>query len=563
MAVKHSTTKNAKQALPTSPRANPTPQPAHPNPTTAPDPVTNGKRKKKKKGKGKSSGAPPPANPRPDFDDDGDDEDDEGVVGLPVEQPHPPPIHRHLSRTNLTPDLESVHLSTTANLTVSATAPAELLAAANDLSRRIDSDPTGSPDDEDYWASFPSHIRAFVRNTYAQAVPTGGGGGPGANLNADIAKAQNMYALAQQMVQSGRNGLSKGGVGAGAGAQIYPSGAYSTLPFDPSMFSESGFNLALEQIPMVNGQSGFVGTPAAPGQPPRGPLPPTNVVLLNEFGSEGQQRYEEEYYSEDEVDENVDEVEVDVDVVDGRHRTSAQFTLSYDSGGLYPTAAHGNRNARGVQTAGDANANDEANKKKSRKKKKKGGVTTDGVTATTVTTTTTSPAPPAPNLTAKPPTVAPTPAIPIPAPNPPPAPAANTRPTLPPPSSRAAGKQPMNYSSLATPPAAQNPPLSSRPNARTASKVPPHHHHHHHPSPPSSNASAPNKPRPPATPQAKSNKIWSTSSTEERERIKDFWLGLGEDERRALVKVEKEAVLKKMKEQQKHSCSCAVCGRKR
>ncbi|KDN44621.1 hypothetical protein RSAG8_05386, partial [Rhizoctonia solani AG-8 WAC10335] len=42
-----------------------------------------------------------------------------------------------------------------------------------------------------------------------------------------------------------------------------------------------------------------------------------------------------------------------------------------------------------------------------------------------------------------------------------------------------------------------------------------------------------------------------------------FWLGLGETERRDLVKVEREAVLKKMKEQQKHSCACAVCGRKR
>ena len=42
-----------------------------------------------------------------------------------------------------------------------------------------------------------------------------------------------------------------------------------------------------------------------------------------------------------------------------------------------------------------------------------------------------------------------------------------------------------------------------------------------------------------------------------------FWLELGEDERRSLVKVEKEAVLRKMKEQQKHSCSCTVCGRKR
>lgn len=59
------------------------------------------------------------------------------------------------------------------------------------------------------------------------------------------------------------------------------------------------------------------------------------------------------------------------------------------------------------------------------------------------------------------------------------------------------------------------------------------------------------------------DKIWSTSSQEERERIKEFWLGLGEDERKSLVKVEKDAVLKKMKEQQKHTCSCTVCGRKR
>lgn len=58
-------------------------------------------------------------------------------------------------------------------------------------------------------------------------------------------------------------------------------------------------------------------------------------------------------------------------------------------------------------------------------------------------------------------------------------------------------------------------------------------------------------------------RIWNTSSQEERERIKEFWLGLGEDDRKSLVKVEKDAVLKKMKEQQKHTCSCSVCGRKR
>lgn len=53
----------------------------------------------------------------------------------------------------------------------------------------------------------------------------------------------------------------------------------------------------------------------------------------------------------------------------------------------------------------------------------------------------------------------------------------------------------------------------------------------------------------------------------EREQIRDFWLGLKEQDRRALVKVEKEAVLKKMKQamsgSQGGACSCGVCGRKR
>lgn len=59
------------------------------------------------------------------------------------------------------------------------------------------------------------------------------------------------------------------------------------------------------------------------------------------------------------------------------------------------------------------------------------------------------------------------------------------------------------------------------------------------------------------------NGIWNTSSVEERQRIKEYWLSLGENERKALVKIEKNDVLKKMKDQQKHSCSCTVCGRKR
>ncbi|KAH8889624.1 hypothetical protein GQ53DRAFT_187051 [Thozetella sp. PMI_491] len=81
--------------------------------------------------------------------------------------------------------------------------------------------------------------------------------------------------------------------------------------------------------------------------------------------------------------------------------------------------------------------------------------------------------------------------------------------------------------------------------------------HHHSLVPPSG-------PYPPSRgPGISKEKIWNTSSQEERERIKAFWLGLGEDERKSLVKVEKDAVLRKMKEQQKHTCSCTVCGRKR
>jgi len=56
---------------------------------------------------------------------------------------------------------------------------------------------------------------------------------------------------------------------------------------------------------------------------------------------------------------------------------------------------------------------------------------------------------------------------------------------------------------------------------------------------------------------------WNMSSADERRQIKEYWLSLRENERKALVKIEKNDVLQKMKDQQKHSCSCTVCGRKR
>ena len=61
----------------------------------------------------------------------------------------------------------------------------------------------------------------------------------------------------------------------------------------------------------------------------------------------------------------------------------------------------------------------------------------------------------------------------------------------------------------------------------------------------------------------KNDDIWVVGDQQERERIREFWAGLDQQKRRALVMLEKEAVLKKMKEQQKQTCSCSVCGRRR
>lgn len=104
------------------------------------------------------------------------------------------------------------------------------------------------------------------------------------------------------------------------------------------------------------------------------------------------------------------------------------------------------------------------------------------------------------------------------------------------------------------------PPNGYQSNHLLANNLPPLHRH----------AQPPPPPPPPLSAAAlhsahhiSKDRIWNTSTAEERERIKEFWLSLNEEDRRSLVKVEKEAVLKKMKEQQKHSCSCTVCGRKR
>ncbi|KAI9193508.1 uncharacterized protein BJ171DRAFT_525912 [Polychytrium aggregatum] len=57
--------------------------------------------------------------------------------------------------------------------------------------------------------------------------------------------------------------------------------------------------------------------------------------------------------------------------------------------------------------------------------------------------------------------------------------------------------------------------------------------------------------------------IWYRSDADEALRIRHFWNSLSEDDRKALVRLEKESVLKKIKDQQRQSCSCSICGKKR
>lgn len=427
-----------------------------------------------------------------------------------------------------------------------------------------------------------------------------------------VSKAQTMYNIAQQMVQSDTY-LKHGTATATAtmatkGIPGYPPGAYPPLPFDPSIFSDPAFTLSVEQA----AAAALGAVPPAPGQPPRGPLPQTNVVLLNEFEGGEHEFAEDDYYSEDEVDGNFEDEDLEDEFdlqphparpLTGPHPSNpdavAHVVLSYgETTARSPTGPQKATNVRAKTTTTarspePVTAAETAKQNKQTKRKDTANNPAEAPVAPSVPNSAATPdrrsAHPAPesapekgrgrptatvDLTKRPPLTA----------NAMPAARTATKENIsanPPPSSRAQGKQPMSYvptaaatTTTATATAAPGNGQQAARTARAASKAPatahsyPHNHAHHHPSPPSSNASAPHKPRPPAGPGStkssqNNSKIWSTSTTEERERIKEFWLRLGEDERRNLVKIEKDTVLKKMKEQQRHSCSCAVCGRKR
>ncbi|KAI9341949.1 salt tolerance down-regulator-domain-containing protein [Obelidium mucronatum] len=99
----------------------------------------------------------------------------------------------------------------------------------------------------------------------------------------------------------------------------------------------------------------------------------------------------------------------------------------------------------------------------------------------------------------------------------------------------------------------------------TPQQQPPQQQHSHRPQPlPSAKKpSASAQPTAQSTAIVPSADIWYKSDAEEKQRIREFWLELGEEERKNLVKLEKEAVMRKIKDQQKHTCSCPTCGKKK
>ncbi|ODV91108.1 hypothetical protein CANCADRAFT_116805 [Tortispora caseinolytica NRRL Y-17796] len=61
----------------------------------------------------------------------------------------------------------------------------------------------------------------------------------------------------------------------------------------------------------------------------------------------------------------------------------------------------------------------------------------------------------------------------------------------------------------------------------------------------------------------KDDSIWDTSSHEEQERIREFWLGLSEAERKDLVQIDKETFKEQLSMEHTNLCPCSVCGRRR
>jgi hypothetical protein len=58
--------------------------------------------------------------------------------------------------------------------------------------------------------------------------------------------------------------------------------------------------------------------------------------------------------------------------------------------------------------------------------------------------------------------------------------------------------------------------------------------------------------------------VWNITKAEERDQIKAFWISLSDDERKSLLVLEKNSVLKTMRDTSaRQTCSCTICGRRR
>ncbi|ETS62645.1 hypothetical protein PaG_03289 [Moesziomyces aphidis] len=405
-----------------------------------------------------------------------------------------------------------------ASLAARAQAQAQLLAAASELYRRIEGDAQGIPDDDTYWTSLPAHLRTFIRNALplgqfppaAQAALNDNASDPATRH----ASTQAMIAVAQQLAQAAHASQRH--------LQQYPPGThpYPPLPFDASIFADLALhpdqplplhphpNAANNAHPNSNGSyAQYASSPnPPPTQPPVEPLPPP-VVLYDNFDDDID-RFDDDgddgaqYYDDGDLDDEDDVLDAQGGLLHARERVW-----------MHDGADH-LRGNNGIANHPDAMRSASKNKKKKKKKKGSAGATHGHPDDDAHEIEVEVPPPPKPV------------------------------PSHPPPTTNVPS-QPMTFNSTAKTP------------ARPANGVPP-----------SSNSgkrsvSSSTHGHPPAVNAPSNAKIWSTSSAEERERIKEFWLGLSMKDRQKLVQVEKETVLRKMKEQQKFLCSCAVCGRKR
>mmetsp|Transcript_3347 Transcript_3347/g.11770 ORF Transcript_3347/g.11770 Transcript_3347/m.11770 type:complete len:519 (+) Transcript_3347:396-1952(+) len=67
----------------------------------------------------------------------------------------------------------------------------------------------------------------------------------------------------------------------------------------------------------------------------------------------------------------------------------------------------------------------------------------------------------------------------------------------------------------------------------------------------------------PTSKDGKDSSLWDLTETEEGERIREFWLGLGDAQRRSLARVDKDCMWKKLEQKQKQECVCRDCRRKK